>query len=217
MTGTPSLCAPPRLYNQITIKIADLMESSDLDVARLLALVNVAMADAGMAVWESKYYYDLWRPITGIRESIAAPAPRAQVTATPEQPVTRLFCRWARRPAICGAELHTAFSGLSVRARRIRRGAFPNVASLLQDRLHSLLLHFRRIQWSDERQRPGNTAHCCHAPSRRSRRRKKKTARAESISAFIGPSINRKALPKAGVSPIMVFETPLSTVAAQER
>lgn len=67
--GTPSLCAPPRLYNQITIKIADLMESSDIDVARLLALVNVAMADAGMAVWESKYYYDLWRPITGIRES----------------------------------------------------------------------------------------------------------------------------------------------------
>jgi hypothetical protein len=32
-------------------------------------LVNVAMADAGIAVWESKYYYDYWRPITGIRES----------------------------------------------------------------------------------------------------------------------------------------------------
>ena len=73
--GTPSLCAPPRLYNQITIKIADLMESSDLDVARLLALVNVAMADAGMAVWESKYYYDFWRPITGIRESDSGTGP----------------------------------------------------------------------------------------------------------------------------------------------
>jgi len=27
------------------------------------------MAEAGMTSWESKYFYDLWRPITGIRES----------------------------------------------------------------------------------------------------------------------------------------------------
>jgi len=67
--GTPSLCAPPRLYNQITLHIADQMGSSEAEIARLLALVNVAMADAGMAIWESKYFYDFWRPITGIRES----------------------------------------------------------------------------------------------------------------------------------------------------
>ena len=67
--GTPSLCAPPRLYNQITVHLADQMGTSDLELARLLALVNVAMADAGLAIWESKYYYDFWRPVTGIRES----------------------------------------------------------------------------------------------------------------------------------------------------
>ena len=73
--GTPSLCAPPRLYNQIALQIADQMGSSDIEVARLLALVNVAMADAGMAIWESKYFYDFWRPITGIRESDAGTGP----------------------------------------------------------------------------------------------------------------------------------------------
>jgi hypothetical protein len=26
------------------------------------------MADAGIAIWESKYHYRLWRPVTGIRE-----------------------------------------------------------------------------------------------------------------------------------------------------
>ena len=67
--GTPSLCAPPRLYNQITVQIADQTKISTSDFARLLALVNTAMADAAMSVWESKYYYDFWRPITGIRES----------------------------------------------------------------------------------------------------------------------------------------------------
>ncbi|HKQ62567.1 MAG TPA: vanadium-dependent haloperoxidase [Candidatus Polarisedimenticolaceae bacterium] len=67
--GMPSLCAPPRLYNQITVKIADERGLKTAEVARLLALVNVAMADAGIAIWESKYYYDFWRPITGIREA----------------------------------------------------------------------------------------------------------------------------------------------------
>jgi hypothetical protein len=69
--GTPSLCAPPRLYNQITMQIAHKMgtDTDALELARLLALVNVAMADAGIAVWESKYYYQYWRPVTGIREA----------------------------------------------------------------------------------------------------------------------------------------------------
>src|SRR5437870_3456803 len=67
--GTPSLCAPPRLYNQITVQIADQRRLSAIQFARLLALANVAMADAGMTIWESKYYYDFWRPVAGIRES----------------------------------------------------------------------------------------------------------------------------------------------------
>src|SRR6267143_1892958 len=67
--GTPSLCAPPRLYNQIIVHIADQMNLNTIRLARLLALANTAMADAGMTIWESKYYYDFWRPVIGIRES----------------------------------------------------------------------------------------------------------------------------------------------------
>jgi hypothetical protein len=66
--GTPSLCAPPRLYNQLMITIADQMGTHGIQLARLLALGNVAMADAAIAIWESKFYYQLWRPVTGIRE-----------------------------------------------------------------------------------------------------------------------------------------------------
>lgn len=67
--GTPSLCAPPRLYNQIAIRVADRMRTGPVELARLLALVNVAMADTAIAVWDSKYHYQLWRPVTGIREA----------------------------------------------------------------------------------------------------------------------------------------------------
>jgi hypothetical protein len=67
--GTPSLCAPPRLYNQITVQIARQQRTGAIELARLLALVNVAMADAGIAAWESKYHYAFWRPVAGIREA----------------------------------------------------------------------------------------------------------------------------------------------------
>ncbi|HEX4638051.1 MAG TPA: vanadium-dependent haloperoxidase [Chthoniobacterales bacterium] len=67
--GTPSLCAPPRLYNQIIVHIADQMHLGTVDLARLLAVANTAMADTGMAVWDSKFFYDFWRPVGGIREA----------------------------------------------------------------------------------------------------------------------------------------------------
>jgi hypothetical protein len=67
--GTPSLCAPPRMYNQITMTIADQMGTTGVDLARLLALVNVAMSDAAIVTWESKFHWNFWRPVTGIREA----------------------------------------------------------------------------------------------------------------------------------------------------
>ena len=68
--ATPALCAPPRLYNQVTVQVANQTgTTSVIQLARLLALVNVAMADAGVASWDSKFFYKYWRPITGIRES----------------------------------------------------------------------------------------------------------------------------------------------------
>ena len=73
--GTPSLCAPPRLYNQMVVQIAEQMGSNHMELARLLALANVAMADAAIAIWDSKYFYQFWRPVTGIRESDVGTGP----------------------------------------------------------------------------------------------------------------------------------------------
>jgi hypothetical protein len=81
--GTPSLCAPPRLYNQVATQIADQMALSAIELARLLALVNTAMADAAIAIWESKYYHDFWRPVTGIREADAGTGPTGKGDGNP--------------------------------------------------------------------------------------------------------------------------------------
>jgi hypothetical protein len=84
--GTPSLCAPPRLYNQLAMTIGDQMGTTQdvFALARLLALVNVAMADAGIAIWESKYFYSFWRPITGIREADAGTGPSGLGDGNPD-------------------------------------------------------------------------------------------------------------------------------------
>lgn len=66
--GTPGLCAPPRLYNQIARQLAlsnGLTSPSKL--AKFLALINVGMADAAVSAWEAKFYYKYWRPVTAIR------------------------------------------------------------------------------------------------------------------------------------------------------
>ena len=44
-----------------------LEEHEPIDCARFMALVSVATADAYVAVFEAKYHYDFWRPITAIR------------------------------------------------------------------------------------------------------------------------------------------------------
>ncbi len=68
--GTPSICAPPRIYNQIARTIAFQQGMTDVtDASRMLALINTAMADAAISAWETKYYYQYWRPVTAIRST----------------------------------------------------------------------------------------------------------------------------------------------------
>ena len=73
--GTPFLGTPPRLYNQIVVHIAEQMGTRGIELARLLALVNVAMADAGLACWDTKYHEVFWRPVTAIPNFVPLGAP----------------------------------------------------------------------------------------------------------------------------------------------
>jgi hypothetical protein len=66
--GVRDIGTPPRLYNQIVRQVAE-QHKNDVDKnARLFALVNVAMGDAGILAWDQKYIHDLWRPSPGIRD-----------------------------------------------------------------------------------------------------------------------------------------------------
>jgi vanadium chloroperoxidase len=66
--GAAELGTPPRLYNQIVRTVAIGRGNTVDQNARLFALVNAAMGDAGVLAWDQKYIHDLWRPVLGIRE-----------------------------------------------------------------------------------------------------------------------------------------------------
>ena len=58
----------PPAWNRIARAVASARPLDPTDSARLLALMNMAMADAYIAGFKIRYVYDLWRPVTAIRE-----------------------------------------------------------------------------------------------------------------------------------------------------
>jgi PAP2 superfamily len=63
----PGSFTPPGHWNQIAQGIATEKHNTLQENARLFALVNIAVADAGIAAWDAKYAYNQFRPIQGIR------------------------------------------------------------------------------------------------------------------------------------------------------
>ncbi|HMK30410.1 MAG TPA: vanadium-dependent haloperoxidase [Terriglobales bacterium] len=57
----------PASWDPIARQLADVPTRSLIENARLFALVETAAADAYIAVFDAKYTYNFWRPITAIR------------------------------------------------------------------------------------------------------------------------------------------------------
>jgi Vanadium chloroperoxidase N-terminal domain/PAP2 superfamily len=82
--GAQKLGVPPRLYNQVVRVIALKKGNSLAQNVRLFALINLAMADAGIQCWHSKYHYEVWRPVVGVREADPGWGPTGKGDGNPE-------------------------------------------------------------------------------------------------------------------------------------
>jgi hypothetical protein len=58
---------PAAMWNRVADQLAQARGLPLAQNARLLAQVNFALADATIAVWNAKNYYNFWRPVTAIR------------------------------------------------------------------------------------------------------------------------------------------------------
>jgi hypothetical protein len=60
---------PPGHWNAIAEQVSTLADNSLEENARLFAMLNIGLADAGICAWDAKYKYDLWRPLTAIQQA----------------------------------------------------------------------------------------------------------------------------------------------------
>jgi hypothetical protein len=87
------LLVGPRAANPLPRQIVIAKHMDVLDGARFMALVSVAAVDAVIAVFDAKYKYEFWRPITAIRNgdidgnpATARDAAWQPIDATPMHP-----------------------------------------------------------------------------------------------------------------------------------
>jgi PAP2 superfamily len=77
--------SPGYFWNHLALTLLAPNDRSLVKHARLLALINVSMADAIIATWDAKYFFASWRPITAIAlaDHDGNPATQADATWTP--------------------------------------------------------------------------------------------------------------------------------------
>ena len=83
----------PLAWDRVAAQISAARGLSLTENAHLFAVLNVTLADAIIACWDSKYRYIFWRPVTAIRAGAAAGDPDANwrplldsLTGTPAHP-----------------------------------------------------------------------------------------------------------------------------------
>ena len=72
----------PRSTHPLPRQVAIARNMNVLDTARFMALVSVATMDAMIAVFDAKYKYEFWRPITAIRNGDIDGNPATERVAT---------------------------------------------------------------------------------------------------------------------------------------
>jgi hypothetical protein len=110
---------PPDYWDPVATSLAAQHHYSMTQTARLLALVNMGMADAAIGCWDAKYTYSSWRPVSAIQlgdtdgnDATAADSAWAPLIVTPPFP-----------------EYPSAHSCVSGAASRILSQAFGEQAS----------------------------------------------------------------------------------------
>jgi hypothetical protein len=131
--------SPVPLWNRLVRDLSSAYNVNTIDEARFLAMVNLAGADAAIACWNDKYYWNFWRPRAAIREADTDGNPATVADPTweslfhPSTPTTPPLSTppFPDHPSghgcLSGAVLHTAqdFFGTDKVAFDAHSGRFP--------------------------------------------------------------------------------------------
>lgn len=129
---------PPGHWNVVAQDLARRNKLSDPEAARLFALLNIALADAAISCWDTKYFYNTWRPETAIRELDSSLNPHA--VPNPD------FIPNLASPSFPSyTSGHSTFSGAAARSLALFFGTDEIEFSLTSDGLPGAVRHYKKL------------------------------------------------------------------------
>ena len=108
------------------------------DAARLFALLNFAEADSGIGCWETKFFYNFWRPETALREMEAKTNPNAKVEPD-------FIPNMASPPFPSYTSGHSTFSAAGARILALYFGTDDIEFSITSDGLPGAVRSFKKL------------------------------------------------------------------------
>lgn len=126
------------VWNPVARQVGAAERTSLVENARMFALVNMAMADALVAVFDTKYHYTFWRPVTAIHTGV--PGRRR---TEPDQGFAPFL------PTPCHPSYPSAHASSSYAAREVLDEIFGNTrygVSLSTPALPGVELRYERLE-----------------------------------------------------------------------
>jgi len=111
---------PPGHWNVIAQGLAPVRRMTFVQRARLFALLNLALADAAVCAWDTKYAFHHWRPVTGIRAAADDGNP-----ATAPDPAWESLITTPPFPAYVSGHSTFSATAATVLATLLRRDDLP--------------------------------------------------------------------------------------------
>ncbi|HVT73599.1 MAG TPA: vanadium-dependent haloperoxidase [Lacunisphaera sp.] len=129
---------PPGHWNMVAQDLARRNHLSTLETARMFALLNFAEADAGIGCWETKFYYNVWRPETALREQ--DPKSNPNLVNDPD-----FIPNMAAPPFPSYTSGHSTFSAAGARTLALYFGSDDIEFSVTSDALPGSVRNFKKL------------------------------------------------------------------------
>ncbi len=129
---------PPGHWNQVALDLARRNKLSVPDAARLFALLNFAQADSGIGCWDTKFFYNVWRPETALRETEAKTNPNVKLDPD-------FIPNMASPPFPSYTSGHSTFSAAGARILALYFGSDDIDFSITSDGLPGAVRRFQKL------------------------------------------------------------------------
>ena len=129
---------PPGHWNMVAEDLVRRKNLSVPDAARLFALLNFGQADSAISCWEAKFYYNVWRPETALREM--NPEINAKMKADPD-----FIPNMPSPPFPSYTSGHSTFSAAAARTLALYFGTDDIEFSVTSDALPGSVRSFKKL------------------------------------------------------------------------